>query len=374
MAADKFTIVLTGSITPDASSPLATAPIRPDYEVGYREKYQQGDDKTARLPRMTKYFGQIDGVPNTVSGLVYVPYFPASGIRGALRRAARDSLFALLKDTKWGLVLHRLLTIGGVSTSGPENSINISAIQAFRERNPLISLFGATSGPNIPWVEGCLSVGHAIPSQPFTPLIVTGVRTDPVRRKPSEITMLDEASASAFNDICNASRTVSKLKRQIEDIEADIKKARKASDDALLSNKTQQVADLKKQLKQAVDIAGTSVSIQMPLSGYEAIPPMMPLNQRIVGRNLTMVELGLLVSALRRFAKDPLLGAHQAHGCGIVRCEWEVSVGDVKGKIILEPFVDMIIEGDELLALFINAEDKFETAMAGCTEQSLLPT
>jgi CRISPR type IV-associated protein Csf2 len=363
---EPLNIVMTGTVTPHESSPLATAPIKPDREVATSEKYQQGDDKTARLPRMAKYFEET-------ASLAYTPYFPAAGIRGAIRRAARDSVFSFVKDEKWGLELHRLLTIGGVSTAGPEGSINISAIQAFRERNPLISLFGATSGPNNPWIEGRLSVGHAMPSRSFVPPIVTGIRTDPVRRKPSEITMLNETSAAALDDICNASRTVSRLKKQIEECNSEIKKAKKNGDETTLKEKSEQVAHLTEQMKQATDLAGTSVSVQMPLSGYETIPPLMPLNQRIVGQDLTLPELGLLVMALRRFAKKPLLGAHQAHGCGIVRCEWGVSIGDVKGKILLEPFVDMIVEGDQLRVLLAEAEDQFKSSMENCTEQALLP-
>lgn len=363
---ESFNIVMTGTVTPHEASPLATAPIKPDREVATSEKYQQGDDKTARLPRMAKYF-------QDTAGLAYTPYFPAAGIRGALRRAARDSIFSFMKDEKWGLELHRLLTIGGVSTAGPEGSINISAIQAFRERNPLISLFGATSGSNNPWIEGRLSVGHAIPSHAFVPPIVTGIRTDPVRRKPSEITMLDETSAAALDDICNAGRTVSRLKKQIEECNADIKKAKKHGDEAALKEKTELVEQLTGQMNRAADLAGTSVSIQMPLSGYEIIPPLMPLNQRIVGQDLTLTELGLLVAALRRFAQKPLLGAHQAHGCGIVRCEWETSVKGIKGTITLEPFVDLFIQGDQLRALLTEAEDQFKSSMENCTEQALLP-
>ena len=363
-----YTLKLTGTITPDESSPLATAPIRPAYEIAKSEKYIEGDDKTARLPRMARYF-------EATQSLAYTPYFPASAIRGALRRAARNVLFDYIKDKKWGLELHRLLTIGGVSSSGPEGDININAIQAFRKNNPLISLFGATSGPNNPWIEGRLSVGHAIPSEPFQPSIITGIRTDPVRRKPGEITMLNEASAAALDDICNAGRTVSKLNRQTEQLKIDLKNAKKAKskDEAHIAQLTEQIEKVAEQIEEAAAISGSSVSIQLPLSGYETIPPSMPLNQRIVARGVTLVELGLFVASLRKFAKDPLLGAHQAHGCGIVRCDWDVSVGDINGKITLEPFIDIIVEGDDLSLLLINAEDHFKNEIAGCSEKSLLP-
>ena len=368
---DKFKIVMTGTIRADDSSMLAVAPISPEYEKNITEKYVQGDSKTARLPRMAKYFEVIDG--EQVNRLLYVPYFPASSIRGAIRRACRNVIFDIIGDNKWGLELHRLLTIGGVSTSGPEGDININAIREFRNRNPLISLFGATSGQNNPWIEGFLSIGHAIPSNTFIPPIVTGVRTDPLRRNPAEITMLDDASAAALDDICNAGRTASKLKRQIDDLNAEIKKAKKFNDNVAVAEKSGIIEELTEKFQIAAEISGTSVSIQLPLSGYEVIPPSLPMSQRIVARGITMIELGLLVAGLRRFAKDPLLGAHQAHGCGIARCEWDVVIGDIKGKVILEPFVGMIVENDKLTDLLVKAEEKFNSWTVGCTEKSLLP-
>jgi|GEM_PF-945009 len=368
---EQYTVVMHGIIKADESSMLAVAPIRPEYEKNTSEKYTQGDGNTARLPRMAKFFDVVDG--NAVHKMEYVPYFPASSIRGAIRRACRDVVFDLMTDSKWGLELHRLLTIGGVSTSGPEGEINIGAIQALRNRNPLISLFGATSGPNNPWIAGFLSIGHAIPSAPFVPPIVTGVRTDPVRRNPQEVTMLDEASAAALDEIFNAGRQVSKLKRQIDQLNTELKSAKKANDRVKTTDITAQIAELTAKLNGAVAKSGSSVSIQLPLSGYEVIPPSLPLNQRIVARSVSLVELGLLVAGLRRFAKDPLLGAHQAHGCGIARGQWDVTIGDITGKVILEPFLDIMVEGDALSDLFIHAEAQFKTSMAGCTENSLLP-
>ncbi len=152
-----FNLTLTGTVSPAFDSPLATAPIRPSREADTQEKYRQGEDKTARLPRMAKYFPDI-------GGLAYVPYFPAAGIRGALRRAARDVLLESIQDDTWGLELHRLLTIGGVGASGPEGDINISAIREFKRKNPLIALFGATSGANNAWVNGALGgARHPLP-------------------------------------------------------------------------------------------------------------------------------------------------------------------------------------------------------------------
>ncbi|MDZ4150506.1 hypothetical protein [Methylicorpusculum sp.] len=371
----KLNLLMNGYIKADDLSALAVAPMKQDNEKTWwdRDKYgNEGDEKTARLPRMAKYFESLDGT--AVNQCVFVPYFPASSIRGSIRRACRDALFELMQGQKWSLSMHRLLTIGGVSTSGEMKEVNINLIQEFRDKNPLVSLFGATAEPSHPWIEGRISIGHAMPDAPFKPTIVTGVRTDPVQRNPSEIVMLDEASAEALDKVCNAGRTMSRIKAKIEDLNKEIKVAKKSHAPAsAIQEQQDQIAELTEKMNEASALFGTTVSIQMPLSGYEVIPPCLPLNQRIVARGVNLVELGLLVAGLRRFAKNPLLGAHHAHGCGVVRGEWDVTIGDFQGKVILEPFVDLVIEGDKLSDLFIKAEEHFKSTMDGCTEATLKP-
>lgn len=362
-----FNLTLTGTVSPAFDSPLATAPIRPSREADTQDKYRQGEDKTARLPRMAKYFPDM-------GGLAYVPYFPAAGIRGALRRAARDVMLESIQNDTWGLELHRLLTIGGVGASGPEGDINISAIREFKRKNPLIALFGATSGANHAWVNGALSVGHAIPYHPFTPTIVTGVRTDPLQRNPHEITLLDAAAVAALDTICNAARTVSRTKRQIDDQEKSLKAAKKAGDKDTAAQLATQLTELATILDQAVGIAGTDLSVQMPLPGYEVIPPGLPLSHRLVATQIHDVELGLLVLALDKFAKSPFLGAHHAQGCGIVEASWEVSLGGMAGTLEIKPFMGLVVTGEPLSECLDTAKAVFRQAMAGCTEDSLLPS
>ena len=50
------------------------------------------------------------------------------------------------------------------------------------------------------------------------------------------------------------------------------------------------------------------------------------MGHKITGDQLTTVELALLLAALERFAFQPVLGAHVAHGCGELKGSWTVRI------------------------------------------------
>ena len=74
-------------------------------------------------------------------------YFPATGIRGALRRAARDVLRQIIIDkTGNPTPLSRptlFLTLGGIKGSGDMDRSTVADENHWRNANPLLSLFGA---------------------------------------------------------------------------------------------------------------------------------------------------------------------------------------------------------------------------------------
>ena len=89
----------------------------------------------------------------------YIPYLPANGIRGLLRRLATKKLVDAvkendkieeLKDTD----LHAMLSGSGASKSG----LKFKEIEEIREKNPILSLFGTGI-----LMAGKLKVADAIP-------------------------------------------------------------------------------------------------------------------------------------------------------------------------------------------------------------------
>lgn len=355
-----MTIVLEGSITPVEGSPLATAPIRPKYEVNTNEKYTHGDSDTARLPRIAVTH---DG------SRIYTAVFPASGIRGKLRRMARNAVYAVLQDARgdsagWDVSAHRDLTVGGVKGSGSESHLVISKIKALREEIPLQSVFGQSEGFGVSWMAGRLMVGMAVPGAPLIPDIVTGVRSDDLRN-PDEARFLTDEAAAQLSDIATAERRSTQLRRQVKDLQKQLATAKKAKDkEDEVARLEDEVSLLTQELESLSDLVGQDVSVQMPLSGYETIPPGTELAHRMVLRNANAAEFGTLLSALERLALDPQLGAHAAAGCGIVECRWTVKVdGKVLGTLTVHPFDRLEVDGAELAKLADEGREAFKEAI-----------
>ena len=347
-------IVLNGIITPVKGSPLATAPIRPDREINFGEKYPQGSPDTARLPRMAVY---QDGVT------AYTAYFPAAGIRGILRRMARNAV-AEAAGHPWDIETHSALTIGGVKGAGTESSIDLKGGQALRQRYVIQSVFGQSAGLGASWVAGKLSVGFAVPETPLMPDVVTGVRFDDLTRNPDEGAFLTPEDYDRLTDLADAERTSTRLRAEKKKLERKVRAEKKAGNDAQADELQARIAAIEKEMASLDGLVRANVSVLMPLSGYEVIPPGTPLQHRMILRNADEAELGVLIRALEEFAKDPQLGAHAAHGCGIVRGEWRVTVdGQDLGVLHVKPFEGLSIDGEALSDLCDRAKSAFEASV-----------
>jgi len=346
------TILLDGVITPDDSSPLATAPMRPENEADLKGKYSEGGKDIARLPRMRIA---------TSGGFAYTPYCPAAAIRRALRNAARNYT-AQINGQKWGLDVHRYLTIGGVKGSDKEGIINPAETEILRQRLPIISLFGASSDLGNPWVAGKLAVSHAIPDEPIAPTIITGVRSDPIKRDTSEIQYLDDETVASYKTIAANEREYTTLNRELKELNT---KAKISRNDEYQGR----IAELENLLQELRKSVNSDVSVGMPLAGYEVIPPGVPLKQNIRLTNATTEEIGLLFKALKGFACHPVLGAHYAQGCGFVKCRWTVKKLNTNtasyetiGTLSITPLEGLMMS-DAVTAFAMECETALEAAI-----------
>ena len=348
----KFTVVFEGTLT--AVSPIAVSPPKLG-EMGAAK------DKVQRLPTMPVI---DDGVPRTTA------YLPASTIRGALRRAAVAVVIDLLAlDGAVKLTPHDylLLALGGVKDRKEEGDtadtkgVDLQAVQAFRKSNPLVSLFGAMAID----IGGNLRVGHGVPTVAFTPgHLGEGARHDPFARQPALLELFDADVAEDFL-VRNAARLEgNRLESQVGLAERKMRDLAKAknSDVEKANALKAQISQLNTDAKAAFEKAGGTVNIQQPLNGYEALPIGLEMRHKITGDQLTPVELALLLAALERFAFQPVLGAHVAHGCGELTGSWTVKIAgrgapvSVAGTVALENYAGLKISSehavlDEALAL-----------------------
>lgn len=318
-----YTLVLDGSIT--AVTPLATCPPRTEAEkrLDMRDK-----NPPARLPRMTL------GASETV-------YFPGSGLRGKLRRHAMTVVRNALQGDGapvFTLDDHYFNVIGGIKDKGADSKADIVAAAKLRDANPLISLFGSMAQHT----AGRLMVGHAVPDQATEPDVFTGVRSDDMERTPDNLNFLSPDEQEKWLAMSEEGASNSKAKAELKNVETALRKAtQKAKGDLEAATEVATLAAKRDALKAQVEAAG--VNIKQVLSGYEAIPQGTVLKNRIVLRNASLLEIGLLLHAMNELALDPVIGAQSARGCGIVEGNWTVTVRTADGfehvsTVTLKPF------------------------------------
>src|SRR3546814_1870436 len=68
------------------------------------------------------------------------------------------------------------------------------------------------------------------------------------------------------------------------------------------------------------------VSVQQPLAGYEALPAGTVFDHSFRLCQASELEVGFFLSVLRSFALDPVIGAHAAHGAGLIGGSWNAMV------------------------------------------------
>lgn len=300
-------------------------------------------------------------------------YFPATGIRGALRRACRDlvrnHLVGTGQEKPFSLDEHYLLTLGGIKGAGASDRAAIGEEARWRSLNPLLSLFGAGDAGYLGFVEGHLHVGNAITEEPCEPTTFSGARTDDLYRDKSQLKFFSESDILALIGRSQGNRNRAALEAELKTAKKALNTAKAKGQEADVEAASKKVEDLETQIKAVKDASGAGdVSVGMPLSGYQAIPQgeRMQHVMRLVRSN--ELELGCLLATLHEFALNPLLGAHKATGCGQVSGEWEVFEVTEKGKqslgtVELRPYEPVQLSGilAEKLELFRAFLDSGET-------------
>lgn len=316
-------------------------------------------------------------VPSTQTALGKRLFFPATGIRGGLRRAARDvvrdHVIEATGNTKpFDLDTHYMLTLGGIKGSGEEDRTSISMIHEVRDKNPLLNLFGAGDAGSIGFLAGRLSVGNALCEDASEPVIFSGARSDDLYRDKDQVAYLSEADLLQLTDRAQATRQRSQIKNKISSLRRHYyKSSRDGASETELAAITTDVDALEQQLvdMKSDDISDNSVG--MPLAGWQAIPQGARMSHRMILKRSRDVDLGMLLASLERFSLHPLLGAHYAQGNGLVSCEWDVFEITLKGKasigrVSFEPFSGLTItDSEDAGSVLSGALSRFHDFMAG---------
>ena len=282
-------------------------------------------------------------------------YMPGAGLRSKLRGAVTAMLLEALEARgarRFSLTDAQLNRVGGIKQAGAESTLDAAGYLRMVASNPAIGIFGAST----PWVKGKAMVGHLICKSPeVRPMRVDGVRADIIKRDPGIVEFLNAASMDSYNADIQRTKDYALVKAEKAKLEADLRKANADERKKI----REQIAKIEERIKKE---GLQHVSAQMPLSGYEAIPPGAELENAISMVGASEIELGGMIAALERFAENPVLGAHASHGAGVVSGSWEVNktrVGYI-GKLTIKPFMGLEIEGEEL----IRAKEAFHAFIA----------
>ena len=288
-------------------------------------------------------------VPKMVTPAGTRMFMSGAGIRSNLRRALTEvaaQFSALVANKQLQLRDAQILRLGGVKAQGKEEDISPIVMNDLLDKNPVLSLFGAST----PWIRGKLMVGHAVDTRVIDkaagwgPLLLDGVRTDPFKnphRTDATGGLLQWLDGSMVKEVAETSAQVKKyseMKNELAELERKIKAEKDPEERARLRKELAEKKEASKEHQ--------TVSTLLPLAGFESIPMGATLEQTMRLRSATILELGALLAAIDGFA-DQAMGAHSAVGNGEIRARWEIRAGgDTLGIVSVQTFEGLIIEED----------------------------
>lgn len=259
-------------------------------------------------------------------------YFPATTLRGAIRRAGRNMIRRhVIKETgnptPWSVDTHYMLTQGVDTTNKTLTEKASGAIgleTSLRNENPFLSLFGRWKLP------GHLGIDNAIPENPEGAECLyvegRGARSADFERDTSQIEFLSPDEAKKLKRILEqdslAAQETSSIDIEIKKLKVDFRNALDNDEKTEVKEQIKCLEDRKKAVKSAKE--GSQESIQRPLEGFEAIKPGTRMHHRMIVQNAPPIELGLFLGCLREFARNPYVGGHRALNCGEINAKWEV--------------------------------------------------
>ena len=269
----------------------------------------------------------------------YIPYLPANGIRGLLRRLATKKLvynvkenenIEELKDTD----IHAMLSGSGVSKSG----LKFKEIEEIREKNPILSLFGTGI-----LIAGKLKVADAIP--------LDKENAKNLVKRQTFVKVDDILMGTKFSQLYT--------KKQIEDWEKSVEENSEAR------KKDRDAKKLAKEMDKTFDEeAKTKKSSIQHFAQREHIVSGATFNGGFFLEKVSKLELGMFLHALEGFIENGRLGSSQNIGFGVV----DIHVEDASESASLT--MDRLSDSDYIFnaKLDVSLESEFDEAYKAYAE------
>lgn len=266
--------------------------------------------------------GAGGGMPRMpLHGKPDVPYIPASTLRGRLRRAVVMPLAAAAaRDGKpWKLDRFYACIVGQDTESEQKSeTVDLGKVAALRKAEPLLDLFGIGLT-----LKGRLMMSHLLPTEPCEIITITGTRRD-LDDDEGTIDLMSDEDRAAFVARGSANTERVGYEAAVKGLERKIAAARRKDNNADVAEWEAALATARQAASQAATKMGSmQVSTRRPIE-HEAMPAHITLTGRIVVCNEREGDLDMLLKAFDSLSLMPLIGAHNARGCGEVSMELRV--------------------------------------------------
>ncbi|SHH55745.1 hypothetical protein [Ferrimonas marina] len=305
-------------------------------------------------------------------------YYPGPTLGGLLRNKAVDAVqrqmaeeefdkFAQIEAAEAQMLREGVDITGKVAKENLDGEFD--ALEELRAANPVLGLFGR-------WRMGKLiSFGNLHPLENGAHFVEQGgFRTDRFKLEPQKHKTLTQTGVADLKELMMQDGLQAldskEVKAEIKKVQSELKTASAAEKPAMFSRINeleQKLKDMKKKQRFPTE------SIARPLPGYEAFKPGALLESRIRLFQVTDLELGIFLAALREFSETAQLGPRFGGGCGEVKMQLAVesrsqgvtqSLGDVHVGLW-----EFGIDGERAKPLH-DALSLFDKSFANCAKDS----
>ncbi|MEI8396662.1 MAG: hypothetical protein WCF85_18165, partial [Rhodospirillaceae bacterium] len=257
-----------------------------------------------------------------------VPVIPGETFKGLIRSlaycVAADA--AVRANPRLNVSLSRIYEQAKGGLKFTEEKKELGSDRALRDRHPLLSLFGAAS----PILEGRCQFGvgkSTVPAAAYGTGMPGGARRDPVTTNPMVADLLSDEEKAKF-----ASRSIAvadgSAAKMAEKAAATLLAAakRKGLGEEEIASREADLAAAKDALEQIKKGADFDLAMQRPVPAKPAAPIGTDFSQTITIRDVTDIELGLLLAAFELLGREPLIGGGVTAGCGGISVLYDIDV------------------------------------------------
>ena len=278
-------------------------------------------------------------------------FLPAGQLRGRIRHEAALAKMRAMPD-KVKLEEAYMLALGQDLRPEEEDepeSVRIGEQVKFRQANPFLDLFGTWK------VASRLFVSHLLPEVNVMPDRMAHIRRD-LDTNEDIMQELGEIEQDRFYDRQEKQSLASKAGAIIKIVEAELKSAKKAKDQAKvdqLEAKLAELLELKKSHKGSDESENTKHLVEI-----QAIPAGIDLHGKLTIKHPLPSDVGLLVDALNGISQSPYMGAQRARGCGEVlgKATFKTTDGEVLVKVTFGGHTPASIEWTEAGKAFMDTQ------------------